>query len=59
MRIWRSGRENVTNCEESGDSVIHVGVDFDYRYGWSVLTCVIPHETQRTFLNSYRSVSLL
>jgi hypothetical protein len=30
MRICRSGRENVTNEEESGESVIHVGVVFVY-----------------------------
>jgi hypothetical protein len=29
MRICRSGKENVTNDDESGESVIHVGVDFD------------------------------
>jgi hypothetical protein len=29
MRICRSGRENVTKDDESGESVIHVGVDFD------------------------------
>lgn len=30
MRIWRSGSENVAKELESGESVIHVGVDFDY-----------------------------
>jgi hypothetical protein len=29
IRICRSGRENVTKDNESGESVIHVGVDFD------------------------------
>jgi hypothetical protein len=29
-RICRSGRENVTKDDESGDSTRHVGVDFDY-----------------------------
>ena len=29
IRICRSGRENVINDDESGESVIHVGVDFD------------------------------
>jgi hypothetical protein len=28
MRICLSGKENVTNDEESGDNVMHVGVDF-------------------------------
>jgi len=31
VRICRSGRENVTNDDESGESVIHVGVDFDWK----------------------------
>ena len=31
MRICRLGRENVMNDDESGESVIHVGVDFDWK----------------------------
>ena len=27
MRIWRSGREKVTKAEESGERVMHVGID--------------------------------
>jgi hypothetical protein len=31
MRICRSGKENVINDAESGERVIHVGVDFDWK----------------------------
>ena len=31
MRICRSGRENVMKDDESGESEIHVGVDFDWK----------------------------
>lgn len=29
MRICLSGNEKVTKCDESGDSVMQVGMDFD------------------------------
>ena len=55
-RICRSGKEKVTKEEESGESVIHVGVDFVYSNNYN-----LSHSKKMlvTFLNSYRSVSLL
>jgi len=43
MRICRSGREKVTNEEESGDNDIHVGTDFDLNR--SVKTSKEKHDT--------------
>lgn len=59
MRTCRSGRENVTNDLESGERVMHVGIDFALK-GWlSNIFHFFSIECRHTFLNSYKSVELL
>lgn len=57
MRTCRSGRENVTNDLESGERVMHVGIDFALRA--LVRTQFFSSQRRHTFLNSYKSVELL
>ena len=59
MRTCRSGRENVTNDDESGESVIHVGVDFDWKGFSREWGYEDEKRARRTFLNSYKSVWVL
>jgi hypothetical protein len=58
IRICRSGRENVTKDDESGESVIHVGVDFDCKRSVGGDERQLRTERKRTFLNSYKSVTI-
>ena len=59
IRICRSGSEKVTNDDESGESVLHVGVDLDYSWHRSRQWAPNSSASTRTFLNSYKSVVLL